>query len=203
MIRKDNVKDIQAIIDLYSRLFIIGTGSSLNDIDTSEWSKLRNELTFGISFSYKKFMPHNLMWGDQYFTDIAYKEKLCKQTNLIMRSDAFDKNRYNERMDFKSWIEFNVAYIFDVKKYKGHLTSSWLLQILKDYEGIIYLLGFDFYPGHCYDEKDVGFDPALSWVTNNLDEAIKQHEGFDMNIINCNRKSKLKLYPFGDLKAVL
>lgn len=200
---QENIIQFKKMIDLTKRVFILGTGSSLLDIPSTIFKKLKNEFTIGLTYSYKTFMPNCLIWGDQHFTDFVYKEQFENNPIFVMRNNAFNQHRYNDRIDFRVWLDSMVDYKFDESNYTGILTSSWLLQILENYKGIIYLIGFDFYPGHSYTEEQVGYDPALSWVTNNPDKAVEQHKGFKMKIYNCNEASLLKCYPKINISEVL
>ena len=141
------MKELNKIIDQHERIFVLGTGSSLLDIPDEIKSKLMLEFTIGITYSYKIFRSNALIWGDQHFTDHMYETFHNVLPICIMSNDAYDKQKYIDRPDFSKWID-TIRYKFDISEMTGHLTSAWLLQLLKDYKGKIYLLGFDFYGDH-------------------------------------------------------
>ncbi len=200
---KENINEFKKLVYKHDRIFIMGTGSSLNDIPPDMLIKLEDEFVIGITYSYLNFIPDVLMWADQHFTDHLSRDPFAKKPLYFMRGDAFDENKLNSSPEFKKWVVDNIDYSFDERGLGGHLTSSWLLQILKDYPGCIYLLGFDFYRGHSYTEDQVGYNPLSSWVTNNLGKAIDQHKGFKMKIYNCNESSRLKCYPKINISEML
>jgi hypothetical protein len=200
---KENIEEFQKEIQQYKRIFILATGSSLLKIPIGIFNKLNHECTIGINYSFKVFQPNYIIWGDQIFTEKIQEERFADFPKLIMRNDAYDPNKYNSFEEYKNFVDNAIRYKYDIENYSGHLTSVWILNLLEYYEGKIYLLGYDFYGDHCFNEKDVGFDPNKSWLNNHFQEAMEQHKGFKMKIYNCNPESNLKGYPFKDIKKVL
>jgi len=190
---KDNTSELKFLINKYDRLFILGTGTSLMGANLS---LLNNELTIGISHSASLFLPNILAWVDESFTQFLYEQGYHGFNHQLMSNRAINKNMYKEDPEYRKFIN-SLDYKFDPSKLKGSLTSVFIFELLKDYVGEIYLLGFDFYPGHIYKETSPG------WVSKNLDKARDQHEGYDMTIYNCNKNSNLKCYPFKILEEVI
>lgn len=203
---KENITGFQRLINAHDRIFVIATGSSILEISDEIWNRLKDEFTIGIHLSYLTFMPSALIWADQIHTENFHNKFMgsVSEPILIMRNNAFTLKMFD---DFGDWLT-NIDYKFDESRYKGCLTSVWLLNILKNYIGTIYLLGFDFYEGHSYTINDFGMAPksndlSKSYIFTNNEDAIKQHEGFNMEIVNLNPKSKLKAYPFDKIEDVL
>lgn len=162
-----------------SRCFILGTGPSLNELNSAQLDKLKKEFVFGLNSLYKSNIGKSLnpnyyalvdnnYWG---FMSDAYNDisKVYSENPPVFITDARAEFLINK-------LQGDIKAIFlYAKKYPVKKVSS---DIDKDIYGLmnvvsvcivtaifmgfkeIYLLGCDynafcnFGSGHCYDDKD-------------------------------------------------
>lgn len=109
-----------------NRIFIFGTGSSINDIKNHQWSKLQRERTLGISWFFKKEIETDYYYSHEFDSQpIEACESLLRnnyKTKVYLGVDHFiGKNRGVIAGPQKAYSEFQNR--LTIKRCKFH---DWL-----------------------------------------------------------------------------
>jgi len=185
------------------RAFLIGGGHSLKGFD---FHRLDGEITIGINFVFKHYIPTILIWSDR---DIypKYKKEI----------DALDCLKLTQKInltpDYKDVLGYEISGVFNgdngIKKglYHRYLTGliALSLAIALGYKPI-YLLGYD-----CCFGKDGGHfygDDLVNKSGQKEETFIRGIKYFDVYknydyIYNCSPISRLTQFPKVDINEVL
>lgn len=87
-----------------SRIFILATGSSINEFTKEDWEFLRKEKTMGISWFFKK----------NFETDFYYSHEYDTQPLKI--AEHITKNKWNTKLILGTQEYFNKSFIHPIKK---------------------------------------------------------------------------------------
>ncbi len=197
------------------RCFIIGGGPSLK---RKNLSGLAGELIIGINRAYELLDPSILYGVDPQIFGWAELGELGYES----------KSKFNNYMGYKAWMALNKAYpgdfyLIDVdssKTYKIGTTKKLAFKNNSGYGAInlaaamgakqIYLLGFDMQGNKRGKQKwwhsgypiDYGESSYPKFI-NEIDKFAPVLKKAGIEVVNLNRKSMLKCFPFGDLNKIL
>ncbi len=197
------------------RCFIIGGGSSLKRCNLKG---LAGELVIGINRAYELLDPSILYGVDPQIFGWAELGKLGEDS----------KRQFNGYNGYKAWMALTKIYpsdfyLIDIdssKKYNIGNTKKLAFKNNSGYGAInlaaalgakqIYLLGFDMQGDKRGNQKwwhdgypiDYGENSYVKFI-NEINKFAPVLKKAGIEVVNLNRKSKLKCFPFGDLDKAL
>ena len=198
------------------RCFIIGSGPSLKDF---HFPRLNNEITIGINYCFKYFIPTILAFTDYRIYSGAMIEKNGKRMPEDNRAvfenlDCIKITKIgNGNIPGVYYIPlsgtFNGADGLSKGLYTDYMTGIWAISLAVALKfSPIYLLGydckFDNGVGHFYsnDFRHKGDEKGME---SSFKQSIEYYNKFrnTPGIYNCNPDSGIKVFPFADIDEVL
>ncbi len=197
------------------RCFILGGGPSLKRLNLKG---LRGELVIGINRAYELLNPSILYGVDPQLFGWVELGKFGKVS----------KQQFNNYRGFKAWMALtnvlpNDFHLIDVDSSRGHKIGTTKRLSFKNNSGYgalnlaaalgvsqIYLLGFDMQGNKRGKQKWWHGGYPIDYGENIYTKYIHQIEKFapvlkkaGIEVVNLNRRSKLRCFPFGELRKVL
>jgi len=190
-----------------NRIFLIASGPSLEGFD---FHKLDDQITLGINYIFRYYVPTILLWGDyRVYQENGHKEvidkldciKVTKEGNMDQGSDVYLVRACNK---FHGLDGLKKGLFPDMLT--GQLAIALAIALRFN---PIYLLGYDcgFRDGktHFYqDFKHKGTDLRMESVYAGKDNIGLYNTFKDIDYIyNCTPDSNLKLFPYVPIDEVL
>ena len=181
---------------------VLGSGSSVNDFD---FSSIEGFYVIGVNLGVRLhpcdamvFLDADMVEdhsddivdfkGDIYCSDRAAAR--IHELNLPVNFISF-KNQYNNIA--KDWCDPIIGMMSGL--------AALNIALLLGYKEI-YLIGFDLYPGHVfeneYEKRGIHSDQtyAHEWTMNKIVNKFELFKDVDAKIYNCNPHSRIKTFPF-------